>query len=143
MRVGGWGEEIAQHNTTYLLIPLLLPLRDEHGIGVAVLEQPVVQGLRDGLLLVVELVDVAAALVGDLEDGPLDLVLRHVGRRRVLRVLHLDREHLQVVPDVVEPRRRLLLPRRVRPDRWHLLVSFPFVSYDIPLGSASYEADLL
>lgn len=59
-----------------LLVALLLPLCDEHGVGVAVLEQPVVQLPADGLLVVVELVDVAAALVGDLEDGPLRLVSR-------------------------------------------------------------------
>lgn len=103
---------------------MLLPLGDEYGVGVAVLEQPVVQGAADGLLLVVELVDVAGALVGDLEDGPLRLVLRHVRRRRVLRVLHLDPEHLEVVPDVVEARRRLLAPRGVGADCGHFFIEF-------------------
>lgn len=91
---------------------MLLPLGDEHSIRIPVLEQPFVQLLADGLLFVVELVDVATALVGDLEDGPLRLVLRNVVRRRVLRVLHLDAEDLQVVADVVETRRRLFLPGR-------------------------------
>lgn len=87
---------------TYLLVSLLLPLGNEHGIGVAVLEQPVVQLLANGLFLVVQLVDVAAALVGDLEDGPLGLVLRlAVGGRR-LGVLHLVGKDEQVVLDVVE-----------------------------------------
>lgn len=80
----------------------------------AVLQQPVVQLPADGLLLVVELVDVPAALVVDLEHGPLRLVLGDVGRRRVLRVLHLDVEHLEVVPDVLETGRRFPLPRVVR-----------------------------
>lgn len=59
---------------TYLLIPSLLPLGDQHGVRITVLEQPLVQLARDGLLLVVELVDVAAPLVRDLEDGPQGLV---------------------------------------------------------------------
>lgn len=63
---------------TYLLIPGLLPLGDQHGICVAVLEQPLVQLAGDGLLLVVELVDVAAALMRDLEDGPHGLVSRGI-----------------------------------------------------------------
>lgn len=44
---------------THLLISLLLPLRDQHRIGVVVLEQPVVQLLTDGFLLVVQIVDVS------------------------------------------------------------------------------------
>lgn len=43
---------------TYLLVALLLPLGDQHGIRIAVLEQIVVELLADGLLLVVEVVDV-------------------------------------------------------------------------------------
>lgn len=85
---------------TYLLIPGLLPLRDQHGVRVAVLQQPVVQLLGDGLLLVVQLVHVPAALVGDLEDRPQRLVPRDVVRLRVLRVLHLVAEDQQVVLDV-------------------------------------------
>lgn len=57
--------------------------------------------------------------MGDLEDGPLGLVLGHTVRGRVLRVLHLDVEDLEVVPDVVEAGGRLLGPRRVRADRGH------------------------
>ena len=44
---------------TYLLIPLLLPFRDQVPIRVPVLQQPVVEGLADGFLFVVEVVDVA------------------------------------------------------------------------------------
>lgn len=44
---------------THLLISLLLPLRDQHRVGVVVLEQPVVQLLADGFLLVVQIVDVS------------------------------------------------------------------------------------
>jgi len=75
-----------------LLVPLLLPLGDEHRVRVAVLEQVLVQLLADGLFFVVELVDVAAALVGDLEDGPLRLVLGDVVVWCVLGVLHLVAE---------------------------------------------------
>lgn len=85
-----------------LLVALLLPLGNEKGISVAVLEQPLVQLPADGLLLVVEFVDVAAPLVRDLEDGPLCLVLGDVVGRRVLRVLHLVGEHQQVLFDVAE-----------------------------------------
>ena len=50
---------IHAHPATHLLIALLLPLRDQHRVGVVVLEQPVVQLLADGLLLVVQVVDVS------------------------------------------------------------------------------------
>lgn len=46
---------------THLLVALLFPLGDQDPIGIVVLEQPVVQRLADGLLLVVEIVDVARA----------------------------------------------------------------------------------
>lgn len=46
---------------TYLLISLLLPLRNQVRVRVAVLQKPVVQLLRDCFLFVVELVDVARA----------------------------------------------------------------------------------
>jgi hypothetical protein len=46
-------------DSTHLLIALLLPLCDQHRIGVVVLEQPVVQLLADGFLLVVQIVDVS------------------------------------------------------------------------------------
>lgn len=57
-----------------LLVALLLPLGDQHRVRISVLQQPIVQLLADGLLLVVQLVDVAAALVSDLEYLPLRLV---------------------------------------------------------------------
>ena len=50
---------IHAHPATHLLIALLLPLRDQHRVGVVVLEQPVVQLLADGFLLVVQIVDVS------------------------------------------------------------------------------------
>jgi hypothetical protein len=40
----------------HLFIALLLPLGDQHRIGVVVLEQPVVQRLADGFFLVVQVV---------------------------------------------------------------------------------------
>lgn len=57
-------------DTAQLLIPLLLPLSDQRRIRVAVLQQPVVELAADGVLGVEEVVDVAAALVGDAVDGP-------------------------------------------------------------------------
>lgn len=61
--------------TAQLLVALLLPLGDEVRVAVAVLQQPVVEVLAYGLLVVVEVVDVTGALVRDLEDGPGALVL--------------------------------------------------------------------
>lgn len=87
---------------TYLLVALLLPLGDQHGVRIAVLEEPVVELLADGLLLVVELVYVPAPLVGDLEYGPLRLVFGHIVVGGVLGVLHLVAEDEQVVFDVAE-----------------------------------------
>jgi len=77
----------------------------------------------DGLLLVVELVDVAAPLVGDLKDGPLGLVLADIVRRGVLRILHLVAEDQQVVLDVAEPLRRGLALGRVADGRHILLLA--------------------
>jgi hypothetical protein len=50
---------LGHFSATHLLIALLLPLGDQHRIGVVVLEQPVVQRLADGFFLVVQVVDVA------------------------------------------------------------------------------------
>jgi len=44
--------------TTQLLISLFLPFRDQICIGVAVLEEPVVECFRDGFFVIVEVVDV-------------------------------------------------------------------------------------
>ena len=46
-------------SVTYLLIPLLLPLSNQHPIGIVVLQQPVVEGFGDGFFFVVEVVDVS------------------------------------------------------------------------------------
>ncbi len=51
--------------TTKLLIALLLPLGDEIAVGVVVLQQPVVEGFRDGFLFVVEVVDIPRSCRGD------------------------------------------------------------------------------
>lgn len=50
-----------KEQVTYLLIALLLPLRDEVGISVIILQKPFVQFLADGFLLVVEVVDISGA----------------------------------------------------------------------------------
>ena len=47
--------------TAQLLVALLLPLRNQVAISVAVLEKPIVQLLGDGFLLVVEIIDVSRA----------------------------------------------------------------------------------
>lgn len=54
---------MSDYPCTYLFITLLLPLRDEHSIGVVVLEEPVVQFLVNGFLFVIEVVDVFRAWV--------------------------------------------------------------------------------
>lgn len=46
-----------------LLVSLLLPLGDQVGVRVSVLEQPVIELFRDRFLLIVEIVDVAGACV--------------------------------------------------------------------------------
>jgi hypothetical protein len=92
-----------------LLVALLLPLCNQHGIRVAVLQQPVVELLADGLLLIVHVVDVARSLVGDLEDGPCHLVLLLALVRCVLGVLHLGLELEERVFEVFEAIWRRLL----------------------------------
>jgi hypothetical protein len=47
--------------TAQLLIALLLPLGDKVAIGVVVLQQPVVELLRDGFFLIVKVVDISRA----------------------------------------------------------------------------------
>lgn len=85
-----------------LLVPVLLPLGDQHRVRVPVLEQPLVQLLADGFFFVVELIDVPAPLVRNLEDRPFGLVLGYVVRRGVLRVLHLVGEDEQILLNVGE-----------------------------------------
>lgn len=85
-----------------MLIPLLLPLCNQIRVAVVVLEQPLVQLLADGLLLVVELVDVAGALMCDLEDRPHGFLPPLALVRRVLGVFHLVLELEERVLDVVE-----------------------------------------
>ena len=94
---------------TDLFITLLLPFRNKHRIRIPVLEQPLVQLLADGLLLVVQLVDVTAPLMRYLEDGPLRLMFGDVRRRCVLRVLHLDAKDFQIIADVFKALWGLLL----------------------------------
>jgi hypothetical protein len=79
---------------TYLFITLFLPFSNELRICVSVFEQPLIEFLADGLLLVIKLVDVSAPLMVYLKNGPLRLVLGNIGCGRVLRVFHLDVEHL-------------------------------------------------
>lgn len=43
---------------TCLFVALLLPFRNQVGVCIAVLQEPVVEGLADGFFLVVEVVDV-------------------------------------------------------------------------------------
>lgn len=91
---------------TKFLVPLLLPLGDQVGVGVAVLEEPIVELFADGLALVVQVVDVPRAGVGYLEDGPgrLVLLLSFVGG--VLCVAHLVGVLEEGVFDVLETRGR-------------------------------------
>ena len=51
-------------DTAQLLVALLLPLGDQRGVGVVVLDQVLVQWFRDGGFRVVQLVDVAGAWKG-------------------------------------------------------------------------------
>ena len=87
---------------TYLLIPRLLPLSNQHSIRVAIFQQPLVQLLADRLLLVVQLVHVSAPLMADLEDLPVCLMSGDVDRCFVLCIFHLIREDEQVVFYVCE-----------------------------------------
>lgn len=85
LEVGLLGLDAAQ--AAEVLVALLLPLGDQVGVGLAVLEAPVVQRLGD-LVVVVQVPDVARPLVRDLEDGPLHLLPLLALVRRVHRVLH-------------------------------------------------------
>lgn len=78
--------------TTQLLIALLLPFGDQGRVRISVLQQVVVEWSRDGGFDVVELVDVAGALVRDLVDRP-ERFVPFEGRGRggcagLLRVFH-------------------------------------------------------
>lgn len=85
-----------------MLVSLLLPLCDQVGVAVVVFEQPLVQLLADGLLLVVKLVDVAGALMRDLEDRPHCLLAPLALVWRILCIFHLVLEFEEGVLDVVE-----------------------------------------
>lgn len=54
-------QEMNTKRATHLLIALLLPLRDQIRIRVAIFQQPVVESLADGFFLVVEVVDISRA----------------------------------------------------------------------------------
>ena len=90
--------------TTQLLIPLLLPFGYQHRIRVPILQQPLVQFLRNRAACVVQVVDVAAAGVGDLEDGPEDLVSFLAVVTGVFCVFHFVAVAEKGVFDVVEAR---------------------------------------
>jgi len=70
-RGGEWGKKKKRTN---LLISLLLPFRNQIPIRIPILQQPLIQLLRNSLLLIIQVVDVAATLMRDLEDGPERLV---------------------------------------------------------------------
>lgn len=106
--------------TTQLLITLLLPLGNKVCVCVPVLQQPVVELLRDGLAFVVQVVDVARARVRDLEDRPQRLMLLLAFVRRVLCVPHLVAVLEECVFDVVEAGGRRFA-RVARADGWHFL----------------------
>ena len=74
--------------TTQLLVPLLLPLRDQRPVRVLVLQQPLVELLGDGFARVVQVVDVAGPGVGYLENGPERFVFFEAGGGEVLGVAH-------------------------------------------------------
>jgi hypothetical protein len=107
-------------SSTYLLVALLLPLGNQHRIRVPVLEQPLVQLPADGLLLVVQVVDVARALVRDLENGPCHFVLFLALVRRVLGIFHLVRELEECVFQVFEAFGRAPLAGARSADGWHV-----------------------
>lgn len=112
-------EPVAAKLQAYLFVALLLPLRNQLGVCVTVLQQPLVKLPTDGLLLVVHFVYVAATLMVDLEDRPLRLMLGDVCGRGILGVLHLDIEDLEVVANVVEARWWLPLPGAMGADGRH------------------------
>lgn len=87
---------------TKFLVALFLPFRDEQSVCIVVFQKPVVELLADGFFLIVELVDVSAPLVGDLEHRPLRLVLWDVVCGRVLRVFHLVAEDEEVFFEIAE-----------------------------------------
>lgn len=66
-----------------LLVALFLPLRDQHGIRIAVLQEPLVKLPADSLFLVVKIIDIPTPPVRYLEDRPLRLVFGNVIGRGV------------------------------------------------------------
>lgn len=103
---------------TNLLVTLFLPFRDQHGICVVILQEPVVEAFTDSLLLVVKLVYVPTALVRDLEDGPLRLVFGDVVCRGIEGVLHLVAEYEEIFFNIAKAI-RWRLPLGRRQDRRH------------------------
>ena len=65
--------------------------------------------LADCFLLIVQLIHISTALMGDLKDWPCRLRLSHIVRRRILRILHLDVKDLEVIAYVVETCRWFLV----------------------------------
>lgn len=53
--------KLFQQILTYLLVSLLLPLGNQVGVRVLILQQPVIQLLTDRLLLIVKVVDIPRA----------------------------------------------------------------------------------
>lgn len=88
--------------TTQLLIPLLLPLRNQVRIRIPILQQPVVQLFRDGFARVVQVVNVSGAGMGDLEDRPEGFVFLFAVCGGGLGVAHLVRVGEEGVFYVVE-----------------------------------------
>jgi hypothetical protein len=64
--------------TAQLLVALFLPLGDQRGVCVVVLQQPLVEGFGDGGFLVVEVVDVAGPWVLMLACGVMHTKVRKV-----------------------------------------------------------------
>mmetsp|Transcript_3665 Transcript_3665/g.10592 ORF Transcript_3665/g.10592 Transcript_3665/m.10592 type:complete len:242 (-) Transcript_3665:12-737(-) len=90
------------------LVAWLPPLRDEGLVAELLPQEPVVQLAGDRLLLVVQLVDVARALVVDLRDPPCGLVAALTLVGLVHCILHLLVELLQLRLDVIPALGRLL-----------------------------------
>jgi hypothetical protein len=103
---------------TYLLVPSLLPLGNEHRVSVAVFQQPLVKLLGYRLLLVIQFVNVSAPLMTDLKYRPVYLVSWNVDCGCVLGILHLVAEYQQVVFNVGEACRRGFSFRSMA-DGWH------------------------
>lgn len=93
------------------LVSRLLPFGDEGGIGVLLLEAPIVELARDLLLPVVHVEDVSTALVMQTEDGPHRFSLSLALMGIVLGVLHLLSQLIQRGLDKLPSLRRLLLRR--------------------------------